>query len=278
MTTQLVVRAKASASSHSTTTRDVDPTGADQPAVDATRDFTIRDAVPADNPGLIALASSCAMRGDVELRIDRGPDFFALNRLEGECWKVGVADRGGEIVGCVAVSERSVFVNGREMRAGYAGDLKVHPEHRKTSIADALSQYAEAGLNRIPPTAPAMITVLAGNRSMERRLSGPRGIPAFRRLATIRTFSVPILWRRSEADSGSISIAPAAWSDLDEMATLWSDVASRRQLAPTLSASSMAGWIRNAPGLDISSYRLARGTDGLEFQRVRQPPMAPRKV
>ncbi|MEP6549599.1 MAG: GNAT family N-acetyltransferase [Gemmatimonadales bacterium] len=227
-----------------------------------TRDFTIRGAVPADNPGLIALASSCAMKGDVVLRIDRGPDFFALNRLEGDRWRVGVAERGGEIAGCVAVSERSVFVNGREMRAGYAGDLKVHPAHRNTSIADALSQYAEAGLTRIPATAPAMITVLAGNRSMERRLSGPRGIPAFRRLATIRTFSVPILWRRRDAETSSIRVTTATWSDLDELAALWSEVAPRRQLAPTLSASSMVDGIRNAPGLDISSYRLARAADG----------------
>lgn len=229
---------------------------------DSKSDFTIRDAVPADNPSLVALASSCAMRGDVALRIDRGPDFFVLNRLEGDRWKVGVAERGGEIVGCVAVTERLVFVNGREMRAGYAGDLKVHPGHRDKNIADALSQYAEAGLTQIPPTAPAMITVLAGNRSMERRLSGPRGIPQFRRLATIRTFSVPILWRRREANTEKLSVAPAAWSDLDEMAALWREVAPRRQLAPALSASSMADWIHNAPGLDISSYRLARSTDG----------------
>ena len=47
-------------------------------------DFVIRDAQVSDNEGLIALAAACPMVGDISLRIDRGPRFFALNRLEGE--------------------------------------------------------------------------------------------------------------------------------------------------------------------------------------------------
>src|SRR5258706_8388593 len=46
------------------------------------------------------------------------------------------------------------------------------------------------------------------------------------------------------------------------MAALWSRVAPLRQLAPVLSASAMADWILAAPGLDISSYRLARSSNG----------------
>jgi hypothetical protein len=196
------------------------------------------------------------------MRIDRGPDFFALNRLEGESWKVGVAERGGAIVGCVAISERRTFVNGRQMRTAYVGDLKVHPAHRDARIADALSLYAERACDQLPPTAPVMITVLAGNRAMERRLPGPRGVPAFRRIGTIRTHSIPILWRRAPDKSSCIAVAPASWNDLEEMVALWARVAPSRQLAPRMSASTLADWIRAAPGLDISSYSLARSGDG----------------
>lgn len=237
------------------------PHRAGQPS-DPADEFTIRDATPADNRRLIALAAECSMAGDISLRIDRGPDFFALNRLEGERWRVGVAERDGVAVGCVAVSERRAFVNGREALTGYAGDLKVHPAHRSTRIADGLSLYAERGCAQLPPSAPVIITVLAGNRSMERRLSGPRGVPAFRRIGTIRTHSIPILWRRAVKDRDSISIVPAGWSDLDEMAALWGRVAPLRQLAPVLSAKALGDWIRSSPGLDISSYHLARSPAG----------------
>ncbi|HEX9128482.1 MAG TPA: GNAT family N-acetyltransferase [Gemmatimonadaceae bacterium] len=229
---------------------------------DSAKDFAIRDATPADNEQLIALAAACSMMGDISLRIDRGPDFFALNRLEGQCWRVGVAERAGKIVGCVAISERLAYVNAQERRTGYVGDLKVHPAHRDTRIADELSRYAERACEPLPPPAPVMITVLAGNRAMERRLPGPRGVPVLRRIGTIRTHSIPILWRRRANDPGSIHVASAGWTDIDEMAALWSKVAPLRQLAPVLTASAMADWILAAPGLDISSYRLARSSNG----------------
>jgi len=223
-------------------------------------DFLLRDATAGDNEQLIALAAACPMVGDVSLRIDRGPDFFALSRLEGARWKVGVVERNGVIVGCVAISERLSYINGRESRTGYASDLKVHPAHRDIRVADELSRYAERESEGLPPAAPVLITVLAGNRSMERRLSGPRGVPALRRIGTIRTHSLPILWRRPVADS--IDISPAGWRDLEEMASLWRQVAPRRQLAPVFPVDAMAEWIDSTPGLDISSYRLARSLSG----------------
>jgi hypothetical protein len=200
------------------------------------------------------------MIGDISLRIDRGPDFFALNRLEGTQWKVGVAERDGTIIGCVAISERRTFVNGRESRTGYASDLKVHPAHRDTRVADELSRYCERECADLPPAAPVLITVLAGNRSMERRLAGPRGVPELKRIGTIRTHSIPVLWRRRI--EASIEIARAAWKDLEEMAALWRQVAPLRQLAQVLTVDEMAEWIDSTPGVSISSYRVARSQSG----------------
>lgn len=226
-------------------------------------DFVMRHARPADNEDLVALAAACPMVGELTLRIDRSPDFFALNRLEGDRWKLAVADRAGRVVGCVAFSERNVFVNGREMRIGYAGDLKVHPGHRDTSVADALSFWAERACGGLIPSAPVLITVLGGNRAMERRLSGPRGVPRFKQIGTIRTHSITILWKRANPNSrGSINTAPAAWTDITRMAELWDRVARERQLAPVMTAESLASWIRGAPGLEVSSYRLARSPQG----------------
>jgi hypothetical protein len=227
-----------------------------------TASFVVRDATPADNADLIALSAACAMSGDIGLRIDRRPDFFALNRLEGQRWQVGVAELAGRVVGCIAISERRAFVNGVETLTAYVGDFKVHPDHRDTRIADALSHYGERACADLPAAAPVMITVLAGNRAMERRLSGPRGVPAFRKLATVRTHSIPILWHRRIAAGGTLLIETARWSDLNEMLRLWNKVAPQRQLAPVFTATSMAEWIRGAPGLDISSYRLARSVNG----------------
>ena len=41
----------------------------------------VRDARPADNDALVALAAASPMAGDVTMCVDRAPDFFALARL-----------------------------------------------------------------------------------------------------------------------------------------------------------------------------------------------------
>lgn len=229
--------------------------------------FPVREAMPTDNAGLIALTSACPMHGDLTLRMDRAPDFFSLNRLEGERTHLGVVDLHGvgrdkKIVGCIALSERRSYVNAVETITGYGGDFKVHPDYRTTGIADSLMRYATNRCRNMPAGTPVMITVLAGNRSMERRLAGPRGLARFEKLATIRTHSITVLWKRRVRPPAGVNIARARWSDLDEMLTLWNSVAPERQLSPVLDTTSMAKMIASAPGLHISSYMLARGSNG----------------
>lgn len=220
--------------------------------------LSVRDATEADNDALVALAAACPMVGDITLRMDRAPDFFALNRLEGDAWRVGVAvDADEGVVGCVAAARRRVWLNGVETTTGYVGDLKVHPSARGSGAADLLTGYARDASGALcGQDAPVLVTILAGNGAMERRVRGPRGMPALARFGTLRVAAVPLLWERRERVSG-LSIWPAAERDLGRMAALWRDLACGRQLAPVLDADSLGAWIRRAPGLALSDYLLA---------------------
>ena len=128
----------------------------------------VRPATPADNEALIALALACPMEGDVGLCVSRGPDFYALNRLEGDEWGMVVAeDAAGAVVGCVAVAERRAWLHGAEARVCYASDLKVHPTHRGGAVADALSRWVpEECARRGGPDALIYLTILAVNAQM----------------------------------------------------------------------------------------------------------------
>ena len=225
--------------------------------------FAVREATVCDNDALVALAAACPMRGAVSLCVDRTPDFFALNRLEGDRWRVGVAvNGGGEVVGCVAVASRTAYINGVPTLVAYVSDLKVHPAYRNGSVADALSAYAGGASRELGgDDVPISLTILAGNRAMERRIDGPRGMPVLRRVATIRAHAVSLLWRRGLPDA-SITVASGTERDIEEMAALWKRVARGRQLASWYDAESLAGWIHAAPALDIGAYLLARRRDG----------------
>ena len=222
----------------------------------------VRDATESDNAALVALAESCPMRGDITMCVDRAPDFFALVRLEGERWRVGVAEDAGRVIGCVAAAERHAYVNGAATRTSYVGDLKVHPAHRGGFAADALEEYArEACRDLAGDDVLTLATVLGGNRTMERRTDGRRGLPTLTRFATLDVHAIPLLWRRPERVDG-LRVDQAREEDLDEMGALWSRVAPTRQLAPVLGAARLRAWIDAAPGLTVDDYLVARRADG----------------
>jgi len=173
-----------------------------------------------------------------------------------------VAEADGRVVGCVMAAERVAYLHGVERRTLYAGDLKVHPRMRGAGVADALSQWvAHALCDMGGSSAPILLTILAGNNAMERRTSGRGGMPNFVRFATIRAFSIPLLFPRRFTETG-LRVAVATLRDIEEMVQLWERVAPTRQLAPVFTADTLERWIAGAPGLDISSYRLARDVTG----------------
>jgi hypothetical protein len=223
-----------------------------------------RDAVPGDNAGLLALTGLCPMEGDIGLCIDRAPDFFALNRLEGTRWHVGIVDDSHDaVIGCVAVAERGAYLHGRPSRVMYAGDLKVHPDHRRLRTADALTSYARNVCRDVcGPDVPILSTILHGNKAMEYRARGQRSMPRLVRFATIRSHSISLLWRRRTSDGAGLTIARGEAVDIGDMSDLWKRIAPGRQFAPVFTTESLASWIEDAPSLGLPDYWLARRSDG----------------
>ncbi len=223
----------------------------------------VREATSADNADLVALSVASPMEGDVVLAVDRAPDFFALNRLEGPSWRVGVVDGPQHRpVGCIAVAERDLYRNGVASPAVYVSDLKVHPDHRGSGMADALTAWARdaavavGGLDTL-----VFFTVLAGNQSMKVRMAGPRGLPTTLNVATIRTHTIPLLHPRRQRQSG-LTIATASAADLDEMVDLWDRWAPSRHFGSQQAPFRQPALLNEASNLEVTSFRIARDTDG----------------
>ena len=224
----------------------------------------VRLATPDDNEALIGLTAACPMEGELSLCIDRAPDFFALNRLEGDRWRVAVVDSiDRRVIACVATAERRVWLQGNPRTVVYAGDLKVHPDYRDARTADALERFvSDTARDTAGDATPIYLTILGGNAAMERRVGGPRGLPRLQRFATLHAFAIPLLWSRRPPDGADLRVEEATEASLEEMASLWSDVAPTRQLAPVMDAERLARWIVGARGLSLSDYLLVRDRDG----------------
>jgi ribosomal protein S18 acetylase RimI-like enzyme len=189
----------------------------------------VRAGRPEDNEGLLDLAAACPMQADMTVCVRREPDFFALSRLQGERWKVGVAETpGGAIAGCIGVAERRAHLWGTPTPTMYVSDLKVQPEFRGMGVADALSDYARSVCREVAPDILTLATALVGNRAIERRAGGPRGMPVLGRFATVRLHSVFLL-RARQVPVASLRLMRADERDLEEMTALWRRVAPGRQ-------------------------------------------------
>ena len=235
------------------------------PATSTRPALRIRAATHADNGALVELTLACPMNGDIGLVSDRAPDFFALNRLEGERWEVLVAEDAAErIVGCVAVALRRAWLHGREVSTLWVSDLKVHPDWRGGPTADLLEQAVRDASERMGGRdVPVLLTILAGNRAMERRAPGPRGLPRLDRFASFDAWSIPLAWRRAAPeDVTPYVVEPARTRDLAAMADLWARVAPMRQWTPAHDVDSLRRFIARAPGLSLDMVRLAWGPDG----------------
>lgn len=214
--------------------------------------YTTRAARPDDNTSLVSLAAASPMEAELTICVRRDPDFFALNRLEGDRWEVGVvAGPAGDVVGCIGVAERLAFVHGVARRTAYLGDLKVHPDHRGCGVGDQLSRYAWTVCREIGEDVVCLLTALAGNRGIERRVSGPRGLPQLRRFATVHSYAIPLFFPRSGTARGQYTVRRAREADLDEMGCIWRVVARERQFAPIRDAADLPA------GLAIDNYLLA---------------------
>ena len=111
---------------------------------------TPRPATSADNAGLLALAAACPMRGELTLCVRREPDFFALNRLQGDRWDVGVVDgAGADVIGCIAIAERLAYVNGVEAPTAMRMSSQTSPPlPRSAKTPTPTSGRCSAGVRR----------------------------------------------------------------------------------------------------------------------------------
>lgn len=222
----------------------------------------VRAAVESDNWSLLELTASCPMKAEMDLCIRREPDFFELNRLSGNWWTVGVAPGAGDTsAGCVALASRRVYLNGSGCDSLYVGDLKVHPDYRNRGLAAQLTGWARATARERGARLPTITTILDGNTAAEHAILGAERGRGFLKIGTVNNYSIaltlPMLARARD-----YIVRCATADDFEEMGSLWSRVAPRRQFAPVLDAAAMQEYCRTAPGLPVSTYWLARRRNG----------------
>lgn len=221
--------------------------------------FVIRQATEGDNAALLELARLCPMRGTVELGVERGPRFLALNALQGDPWFVAVAeDRAGEIVACGAAAVRDVYVDGRPLRASYVGDLRVAPRARHSTLLPLLHRWVVDRLAQYGVDL-AYTTIVEDNQPAE-SLRGRRGLPRYLRLGRIRVAALTGVRGRPDR---RVMVETASSMDVGALARLLDARARDRDFAPVWSEAALTRALAVTPGLSLERILIVRRGDAI---------------
>ena len=231
---------------------------------------TIREARRDDNAGLLALTAATPMGGAIAVRSDRYPDFFRLLERRGPS-RTLVAEQDGAIVGCVSANRVPVYVEGVPEEVHYLGDLKVHPDLRRSGIAAGLLKAMEADL-RAAGADLVLCTAAFGNDRVRPYLEGRAGLPRTAALGVYKVFQ--LVPRRRAGSDGAFEIGEA--SENPEMVELYSEHFREYQFGPLVGPGTLRGarhWVARADGAVQAALSLVDVGDSRQNVIVRLSPL-----
>jgi ribosomal protein S18 acetylase RimI-like enzyme len=217
-------------------------------------------------PALAAFFKDQAVASpQMAFRVDRGPDYFGICRLQGHDHRVLVARRESEVLGTMTVLFDRVHHRGRPIEVAYTADLRVAPAARGGGLADRLMQEAVRVIRDQSGPDAAIVTAVAPDNPAGLKKNANLaevGLAAMGPVGRLRTyFLAPFTPLGAARPFQPYRIRPATDADLPAMAALWAATNARRDLARAFTPESFAGWVRTTPNLGVGAFRLAVGQD-----------------
>ncbi len=203
--------------------------------------FEVRLAARADEPEIRALVGATPMPGAVAVRFAREPDYFLGATIMGDpCDVVVVRERGtGRLAGFGCRAERRVFVNGREERIGYIGQIRAAEGCRgRWLVQRAMAWLRESGhadllyCGVVARENPRARELLVGGRAP--------GAPVRTRLAGLTTCAILLRPRRAPRIAG-VDVEQGSTGSIPEIVAFLRREGARRQLFPAYTVEDFTG-------------------------------------
>jgi len=216
-------------------------------------ELTIEFAAPFDDAAIRALLRRQPMPGRIQLAFHREPDFSLGCAVTGDDYRIVVARAPEEIVGVACRSARRVFINGREQRIGYLGQLRVDERFRgRWLVARGFSLLAK--IDREDPLPAYLASIVDGNDEASGILVRKRraSFPSFHEVASYRTLAISVKKPRRDVED----IMAGSVDQISEIVEFLRNDGSRRQFFPVWTEESLGNLA--AFGLLPENIRVAR--------------------
>jgi ribosomal protein S18 acetylase RimI-like enzyme len=206
--------------------------------------FQIELAKPDDDAAIRRLLATNAVPGRVTVTFEREPNYFAGCATMGLTCQSLVARAGDRIAGVACRATRPMFVNGREVRLGYLGQLRVDERFRGRWLVSRGFRFLKR-LHDDDPVPAYLLSLIEENREALGVLIELRrpGFPIFRRFGRLYTLALALgPPRRTKVErSTQCEIERAGRDDLADIVAFLRRSGAARQFYPAYSEDDFRG-------------------------------------
>ena len=203
--------------------------------------FDLHWAIADDEPDIRALVGSVPMPGAVSVRFAREPDYFLGTTIMGDPCDVLVARHrlDGQLAGIACRAERQAYVNGRETKLGYIGQIRVVPDFQGNWLVHRGTKWFK---DASPPGLLYMGVIASENPRAREPLVGAR-LPASlhaKRVCGLTTCAI-LLRPRLALYVPGIDVQPGSPETLEEIVAFLRHHGPQRQFFPAYALEDFTG-------------------------------------
>jgi hypothetical protein len=211
-------------------------------------------ATQEDNLSLIRLFNKYPESSGFKYILDRSPDYFAFCNLH-DNWKVIVA-KERQLVGAVTLTFSDIFIGENIQNIAYISDLRVDLPYRGQRIGNNLLKEAIANSKNIPVFASVFKDNSAGLKAFA-DLSKDNTAHFQKAVDILAYFILPVNLKKLSPKVAKYTVRTASEKDLAEMADLWNQVNTKKNMAGVFNHENLSKWFNKVPELSINSFLVA---------------------
>ncbi|MFC1629222.1 GNAT family N-acetyltransferase [Gemmatimonadota bacterium] len=187
--------------------------------------------------------------------VDRSPDTFLLHDLRGK-GKVFVAMDGEQLVGCISIVFKQLYICGKPQTVAYLADIRVHPDFFGSRAAPLLlhasrSHSLDMGVDLV------FLMIAAGNTRALALTKGRIGLPRFVSLGGTNIYG--LLTSPIPPGKRKYEISAFHGGDMQEVLQLCNEFNRGYNFAPVVSENDIepaeGPWVRCPPAQLLTARR-----------------------
>lgn len=169
--------------------------------------FTVADE--SHDAGMRQLLRDVPMPGSIQISLQREPSYFAAARMEGPEHHAIVALAGSDVVGMGGLSVRLRFLNGKPVRVGYLGGLRLDPAiQRRFNILRRGYVHLRQLCSQLDLQAIFTSIVSDNYRAIGLLERGVSGMPEYTHIGDLSTLLIRVKHTRPSANQAEASTDP----------------------------------------------------------------------